>query len=583
MCATLMALVTVSSAFLVSSSYSVRNFSRVDLAPNLRTFIDHEEIRLKVLKGLNDTETEIPLVEQRLATFKAMEKSLEVNKTNTAFQKSMKSNHPTSIFNAVRNYMSEFSNRYDNRTLYGDRFREFITKDLTGPVPDHQDLHRVGMALSVIENVYNFNMEELHKGIVGGHQGEPLSCADMYDIALTMISDGLLAGASQWMEAALHDMDMDNLKREDMTFDVSSALSMLARVAFAKDDKDKCLKLYEKAIELEPEDEDLYKEYVSHRFGREVNKLDELDVDSVEEWRKSFFRLCRVSLTLEGDNVYEVGNKTNQRLHCRYKPSAWTPYAVYREEIVSVSPFISIIYNFISDAQADEVINKTQDKLDHFVLPGNDRVTLWQFKGDLFKDQDYPVIANVSWKVGDVAHMNVKQKTKKTQVSFGEPIHVMDYGISGLALPHAEFKKEYHTAYMNIDNGKRFATMTVPLADVAVGGAIVFINQNVTIAPKKGMGILYYSWTPAGMQENDLYVGTCPLAVGENIVLEKGLWWTIYDTTNYCGKKKHSNHLARERIIANHKALVAAQKPKLKLNEEYLKKEVAKAKAALKT
>merc|ERR1712113_1066284 len=60
------------------------------------------------------------------------------------------------------------------------------------------------------------------------------------------------------------------------------------------------------------------------------------------------------------------------------------------------------------------------------------------------------------------------------------------------------------------------------------------------------------------------------------------MWWTIYDKENYCGKKKTSNHLARERVIAQHKALVAKQKPKLELNEEYLKKEVAKIKEALK-
>ena len=56
----------------------------------------------------------------------------------------------------------------------------------------------------------------------------------------------------------------------------------------------------------EPDDHDLYKEYVSHRFGRNVDRLDELDVENVEPWRKKFFGLCRKSLNLDDENLYVV-------------------------------------------------------------------------------------------------------------------------------------------------------------------------------------------------------------------------------------------------------------------------------------
>ena len=67
---------------------------------------------------------------------------------------------------------------------------------------------------------------------------------------MTMINDGLLAGASQWLEAAISTIDLDKVKQEDLTFDLGKALAMLAKVSFARKDKDKCLKLYEKAVEL---------------------------------------------------------------------------------------------------------------------------------------------------------------------------------------------------------------------------------------------------------------------------------------------------------------------------------------------
>jgi len=580
-CLCLATLVPDTQAFLVSSSNSVANFSKADLGKNLRAYIKHEEIRLGVIKGMEKYEDDVPIVEERLAEFKELEESIAENKTHTEFWDSLKVNHPTTLFAVIRNFMSHFQTKFENHTKYGERFRDFMKRDMDGPLPDKQDLHRVGMALSVIENVYNFSMEEMHKGLIHGHKGEPLSCADMYDIAQTMISDGLLQGATSWIEAAMSDIDLKDIQRGHTTFDVVNALSMLAKVAFAKGDHEKCLRYYEKAVELEPDDQDLYKEYVSHRFGRNVNRLDELDVENVEPWRKRFFGLCRKSLTLDDNNLYDIQNPLHPHLHCRYKASGWVPYSVYREEVINVSPFISIIHNFISCKEAKTIREDTKNTLDHFVLPGNDRVTLWQFKGDLFKDHEYPNVKKVSWKAGDVTGMKINQKTKKTEVSYGEPVHIMDYGVSGLALPHAEFKKDYHTSYMNIDNGKRYATLMVPLADVLVGGATVFIQQNVTVRAKKGMAVLFYSWTPAGTREDDMYVATCPLAVGENIVLEKGIWWTIYDKTNFCGKKPKSSHLARERVIAQHKSLARSQRSKFVPNEEFLQRDIAKTKEAL--
>merc|ERR1711922_52436 len=76
-----------------------------------------------------------------------------------------------------------------------------------------------------------------------------------------------------------------------------------------------------------------------------------------------------------------------------------------------------------------------------------------------------------------------------------------------------------------------------------------------------------------------MYAATCPLAVGQNIMLEKGIWWTIYDKTNFCGKKVTSTHLARERVDAQHRRLVEAQKPKFEPAPEYMGKLIAKLKA----
>ena len=43
---------------------------------------------------------------------------------------------------------------------------------------------------------------------------------------------------------------------------------------------------------------------------------------------------------------------------------------------------------------------------------------------DLFKDNESAIVEHISKKTGDITGMNVFQKTKKSQVSYGEPIHV---------------------------------------------------------------------------------------------------------------------------------------------------------------
>ncbi|XP_012937298.1 prolyl 4-hydroxylase subunit alpha-1 [Aplysia californica] len=556
--------VAASSAFIVSSSNSVRTFTQLDLSSNLKKFIEHEEIRLKVIKDFKGHEDEVPLVEKRLEEFKVIEKQLKENETAaTDFLASVRANHPTTIFAAIRNFESTWGTKFANTTLYGKRFREFIdTKDVR-PLPDTLDLHRSGMAISVIQEVYNMSMEELTQGKVGGQQGEPLSPADCYDIGQTMLRDGLLDGASEWISFAVSSVDLEN--KESFTFNVSNALATLAKLAFQqKKDQDKALELFEKATELDPDNIELYRDYVKHRSGRNVTPMPEMETEKVEDWRKKYFEMCKNST---GISVYDIKNKTNPRLRCRYKSSAVTPYLVYREEILSVTPYISILYNFVSDAEVEAAKNASldSDSLKEFILPGNDRATLWQYKGTFFRDDESPAFANISQKCGDVTGLDVSQRKTIHGHSMGEPVHVIDFGVGGLALPHADNKKIYHASYMGIVNGNRYASVYIQLTDIAAGGATVFIEQNITVVPRKGMAVLIYNYNPAGVPEDNLYVGTCPLAVGENIVLEKGIWHTIFDKTHFCGKKPKSTRFAMERVQALSQARAAADKPAIKI------------------
>jgi len=78
-CVLCVTFVHLTNAFLVSSSNSVANFTKVDLSKNLAAYIKHEEIRLGVIKGMFKYEDEVPLVQERIAEFRKIEESLAEN------------------------------------------------------------------------------------------------------------------------------------------------------------------------------------------------------------------------------------------------------------------------------------------------------------------------------------------------------------------------------------------------------------------------------------------------------------------------------------------------------------------------
>ncbi|KAH9502440.1 Prolyl 4-hydroxylase subunit alpha-1 [Bulinus truncatus] len=94
---------------------------------------------------------------------------------------------------------------------------------------------------------------------------------------------------------------------------------------------------------------------------------------------------------------------------------------------------------------------------------------------------------------------------------------------------------------MGIIYGARVATIQAFLSDTVLGGATMFVEQsNATVIPKKQL--LWYNFKPNGETEPNLLPSTCPLLVGENIVIEKGIWRLGLDSKAKCGLKKKSSN-----------------------------------------
>ncbi|XP_055862439.1 prolyl 4-hydroxylase subunit alpha-3-like [Biomphalaria glabrata] len=529
--------------FLVTSSHWIDLWSKVDLAGNLQRFIDHEEIRLRVIRKFENNskyEKEIPLVEKRLTEFQIIHQDLVKNASDTAFIASLRNYHPITIFASVRNFVATWENRLKNQTTYGRRLKEFLQYKVKVPLPTRLDLDKIGTAITVIQAAYNLSMNDLLLGKVLGQQGEQLTRADCYDIGKTVMKAGLLDTATEWLETAINLIDLNNVNTSSLTFDLGYTLSSLAKIAFKRNDPEKSVRLLEKAVDIEPDNRELYSEYMSYRFARNVKPIPELNRDKVEPWRKTFFDTCQN--TVNATWLEEQRKTLKSNVRCRLKQSASAPILFYKEEIMSTVPYISVIHDFLSDDEIKLLKNKTLDQLEEKLLPGEDPNTLWQYKGSYFRDDYSEVIERVSKRAADVSHMDALQRS--TSYSLGEPLQIVDFGISGLALPHAETRRQYEVKYMGILYGARVATLQAFLSDTILGGATMFVQQNVTIVPRKGTAVLWYNFQPNGDSEPNLQPSICPLLVGDNIVLKKGFWRLGLDSRSRCGRKKNSSNLS---------------------------------------
>uniref|UniRef100_A0A0B6XY49 Prolyl 4-hydroxylase alpha subunit domain-containing protein n=1 Tax=Arion vulgaris TaxID=1028688 RepID=A0A0B6XY49_9EUPU len=533
------------SESIVTSSYYVNTFASVNLTNNIYKYIQHEELRLRIIKNFSGHEKEVPFVKQRLAEFKIIHKSLVKNVTAKRFLTSLRDNHPTTVLVATRNFLATWDSKLANTTIYGKRLQEFLEVNKTIPFPTRKDLNLIATALSIIQVTYNLSIIELTKGKVLGHKGEPLSHADCYDIGKVVLNLGLLDAALQWLEVSVKNYSLDKLNSSRLTFNFSDALASIARIVFQKHDKTRALKLFEKANELDPDNLILYQEYVKHRFGRNVEALYELQIHDIEPWRKKFYNMC-----LNSTNTTLLSQQRAQlpKLKCRLRSSKSIPYMVYKEEILSKSPYISLIFDVVTDSEVKRLKNDTLHKLKQVPLPGFDRYDVWHYKAGYFKDTYSNSVRQLSLRAGDVTGLNVEQNNEHHFL--GEPVHVFDFGIAGLMLPHSELRMNYNERYGGKYRGNRFATLHIYLSDVTAGGATVFTEQNITIVPQKGMAVLWYNYKPSGEPETNMLSATCPLAAGENIVVEKGIWLPPNEATAFCGRSSKSTFVTAHRLQA---------------------------------
>lgn len=186
-------------------------------------------------------------------------------------------------------------------------------------------------------------------------------------------------------------------------------------------------------------------------------------------------------------------------------------------KVLSRTPRIYLIQNFLSSAECDHIIKEASNKLSRSLVidleTGEGTVdTSRTSHGMDFQFHQDPILQNIE-----------KRIATYTQIpeEYGEALQVLNYGIGAEFTPHFDyFQKDYpgHTVHLDV-GGQRVATLIMYLNTVEEGGETVFPEANIKVQPIKGNAVLFYNCTPEGKED--------PLTLHSGYPVTKGDKWII--------------------------------------------------------
>ncbi len=189
-------------------------------------------------------------------------------------------------------------------------------------------------------------------------------------------------------------------------------------------------------------------------------------------------------------------------------------------EILSWSPRVFLIHNFLSDAECDRIIELAKPDLRRSTVVDDSKVSgkideSRTSQGMFFTGpaQD-PMLRAIEERIAKVTLIPKEN---------GEAIQVLNYQVNQEYRPHYDYFDPATIGGMaNYQRGgQRVATLIMYLHTTQTGGETVFPKANLKIAPKKGNAVLFYNCTLDGKEDPMSLHGGAPVIQGEKWIATK--------------------------------------------------------------
>jgi prolyl 4-hydroxylase len=166
-------------------------------------------------------------------------------------------------------------------------------------------------------------------------------------------------------------------------------------------------------------------------------------------------------------------------------------------------PLIVVLGNVLSDAECDELIIQSSDRMQRSKVGNTRKVDDLRTSSSMFfQEGENDIITRIEKRTSQI--MNIP-------VEHGEGLQVLNYKIGQEYKAHFDF---FSSANRPVNN-PRVSTLVMYLNDVEEGGETYFPKLNFSVAPKKGMAVYFeYFYDNHHLNELTLHGGS-PIIKGE--------------------------------------------------------------------
>lgn len=236
-------------------------------------------------------------------------------------------------------------------------------------------------------------------------------------------------------------------------------------------------------------------------------------------------------IKLIGNQPIQTTNNEDSPYHFELPPIAHKGKLIQTSDrqirvLLSIErPFITYLDNFLSDAECDELISLSNERLqpskiiDSFTgkekqVPGRTSA------GTYFHVNENAFIAKIEQRIMEITDHPVLH---------GEGLQVLHYQIGEEYKPHFDYFPPNKVDENK--GGQRIGTMLMYLNDVETGGETVFPKLGLAVTPKKGSAVYFHYGNHLGQVDRMSVHSSIPVKAGEKWVATKWIRQNqIYET-----------------------------------------------------
>ncbi|CAL1527724.1 unnamed protein product [Lymnaea stagnalis] len=443
--------------------------------------------------------------------------------------------HPNGVYLTMKQFVADYKGI---RSVLNTK--DEITKDFS-VVATEDDLAGARKSFIRLQEVYGLEPRDMIRGNYLGYSGPALSVLDAFQVGQVAFSEGKLNSSASWLEATL------DLKRNSSSWSneypsEGQIIALLGRAHLRMKHDDIAENLFRKSVILDPSNGDAFE------LRKELQTKPRVSENILNENEKNFRSLCSLQ------NKLKTG-KFDPRLVCKYSVAS-PPYNRFKQEVISISPYVCLYYQVITDDEGTHIIDFTRKKLDRGKTErGGASVRSESRTSELsfVYDRESEVVQRMGQKVAAITKLDTSQDPSGFPFT-GEPFQVVNYGMGGHYDVHLDpFDGDARKNNLDVmeNCGNRLATFLIYLNEVDVGGSTAFTSADLVVKPVKNMALFWYSFTPAGELENTTYHAACPVVIGHKWVTNKWIWTYGNTFKRRCGLTANATQYDIEQDMIN--------------------------------